>query len=231
MWTRQIKVKKYQETNSRKSNEVIVWDKTKELVVNKQSLGDINFYPTQEKELVTGMLFDRYSITDLTSDSIKSFDTNIQVTAHDVTDKETILAPFEKTIKITPINVYHLTAYMQEKSFLFKDTSISESAALATDSSINYFAEDITRTTSIYKAMGQSLLEKNSIDDHILLTSGKIDIKMVKIAHKAGLSFIISRTAPTQSAYEYAETNNITLIGFARRLKCSIYTAGHRITD
>lgn len=228
MWTRQIKLLKLTETTAKKSNDVIVWDKTKTIILNDKIEKTLDYYPMLEKECVTGWLFHKHHITDIKNNMIKSHEKTIEITVK--TPKASpCLIPFQKTIKIKSINIYHLTAYLQEKAYLFKDTAISESAAIATDEKIIYFAEDISRLNAIYKVLGQALLEKTPLNNHILLTSGKIDLTTVMLAHKANVSIVVSRTAPTQSAYNYANTNNITIIGFARRLKCSIYTAEHRL--
>ncbi len=230
MWTNQVKVITYTAGFHRKRNDSLIIDREKTLIVNDEAKIELEYTPTKEKELIMGYLVcNAYVKSENDIKDIKVYEESIIVQIE--TKKETSESrPRSITEKISAAEISLLTAYFQEGAMLFKDTAISESAALASNSELHHFSEDLHRNNAIYKCLGSALQDKEKIQDFYLLTSAKITKKTVQIANQVGLKFIISRTAPTNSALKEAEDSDICLIGFARGRKCTVYTHTYRLT-
>jgi FdhD protein len=132
-------------------------------------------------------------------------------------------------VKITNGSISGIMNEFNKSSELFLATGGVHSAAISDGKSILVMREDIGRHNAIDKVIGNMYLGKNSLNDKIILTSGRISSEIVLKVIYAGLKMIISRSAPTQKAIELAEENGITLIGFARSTNFNIYSHFERV--
>lgn len=119
--------------------------------------------------------------------------------------------------------VYKLTASFQEKSLLYKDISISHSAALADANQIHYFAEDLSRFNAWHKVVGLWGADHDKRCPPILIVSGKLDAMLMQQAISLGVNTVISRLAPTDRALRLAVDADVALIGFARGTRMTVY--------
>ena len=76
----------------------------------------------------------------------------------------------------------------------------------------------------------ESLEKQEDFSDKILLTSGKVDQQVVNKALTLGIPTIVSRTGPTDKAFDLATEKNITILGFARGTRFNLYTTPKRIS-
>ena len=90
-------------------------------------------------------------------------------------------------------------------------------------------AEDIGRHNTLDKLAGKILLERIKPAKRIILTTGRISSEMIQKAGRMGASMVISRTSPTSLSIRMAEKLGITLIGYARHERFTIYTHPERI--
>jgi FdhD protein len=90
-------------------------------------------------------------------------------------------------------------------------------------------AEDIGRHNAIDKAVGYCLLRGISPQDKVLLTSGRASYEMATKAVRVGIPIIASVSAPTSLAVQLAEDRGLTLIGYLRGGRMSVYTHPERI--
>jgi FdhD protein len=90
-------------------------------------------------------------------------------------------------------------------------------------------AEDIGRHSSVDKAVGKALLSGVSPGECFMVCTGRLPADMVAKAYRAGISIVVSNNAPFSSGIALAERMNITLVGFARPPRMSIYTHPERI--
>lgn len=115
------------------------------------------------------------------------------------------------------------------KATLFKATGCVHSAAVSDGEKILIIAEDIGRHNAVDKVIGYCIIENISLEDKMMLVSGRLSSEIVSKCARWGVPVIVSRTSPTSYAVEIAETSNITLIGFVRGKRFNIYTNGHRV--
>jgi FdhD protein len=89
--------------------------------------------------------------------------------------------------------------------------------------------EDVSRSSSVDKAMGAALLAGVAPSQCALITSGRLSGVIVAKAARAGLPILVSRSAPMNSGVELAQKIGMTLVGFARSPNLYIYSGGQRV--
>ena len=134
-------------------------------------------------------------------------------------------------ITITPDSVQTLMKDFLGKSKGFERTGAIHSAALCNADRVLVFHEDIGRHNAIDKVVGQSMLEGISMDDGILVTSGRISAEILVKTARCGAPIVMSKSAPTDLAATLASDAGIAVIGFARGQRMNIYSNAWRITD
>jgi len=146
--------------------------------------------------------------------------------AADVKDQ----APVESQVKISAGGVFALMKQFQQASELFRATGGVHSAALCRGQEVLAFAEDIGRHNAIDKIFGRCLLEDISIEDAVIVTSGRISSEILLKVVRRNIPVIISKSAPTDLGVKLAKDLGITLIGFVRGRRMNVYSHGERVT-
>ena len=90
-------------------------------------------------------------------------------------------------------------------------------------------AEDIGRHNTLDKIAGMILLEKIQPGPRIIVTTGRISSEMLQKSARMGATILVSRTSPSSMSIELAEEFGITLVGYARRNQCNVYTHLERL--
>jgi FdhD protein len=90
--------------------------------------------------------------------------------------------------------------------------------------------EDIGRHNATDKAIGRAFLDgKLPLDRHVLLVSGRASFEIMQKALAAGIPIVVSVSAPSTLAMEFARESNQTLIGFLRPPSFNIYSHVERV--
>ena len=63
------------------------------------------------------------------------------------------------------------------------------------------------------------------------MLSGRVSLELVAKAARAGIELIAAVSAPSSLALEAAERCNITLCGFVRETRATVYTHPRRVND
>lgn len=90
-------------------------------------------------------------------------------------------------------------------------------------------AEDIGRHNTLDKIMGECLLRGIDTRDRILLTTGRISSEMLYKASRMQTPVIVSRSAPTDRAVALGQELGITIAGYARGSRLSVFAGGERL--
>lgn len=135
----------------------------------------------------------------------------------------------EDEMKIKPEKIFKLFREFQEKSVLYRTTGCVHAVALADEEKILFIAEDIGRHNAVDKVTGWALLNKISFKNKVMLVSGRISSEMALKSARWKIPIIVSRTAPTSLAIDFAEKAGITLLGFLRGQRFNIYSHPERI--
>ena len=114
-------------------------------------------------------------------------------------------------------------------SKLYLETGGVHSAALANVNDLVFFSEDVGRHNAVDKLIGKAFLQSVPVENHLLLTSGRVTSEIMNKAGRNRFPLLVSRAAPSCMAIAYAEDMGITLVGFARGDRMNIYTWPNRI--
>ncbi|MBN1485120.1 MAG: formate dehydrogenase accessory sulfurtransferase FdhD [Chloroflexia bacterium] len=90
-------------------------------------------------------------------------------------------------------------------------------------------AEDIGRHNAVDKVLGAALIRGLSLEDKILLGTGRASHDIVAKGVRLGVPVVASFSAPTSLAVELAEETGCTLIGRLRRRRFLVYTHPGRV--
>ena len=133
-------------------------------------------------------------------------------------------------VTVTADEILNLSAQLNHSSLLFKETGGVHSCALCDRDKILMFQEDVGRHNALDKIIGEAFEKEITLEDKILLTSGRISSEMIIKTSKRNIPIIVSRSAPTNLSVSIAEELGVTLIGFARGRRLNIYNGTDRIT-
>ncbi len=89
--------------------------------------------------------------------------------------------------------------------------------------------EDVGRHNAVDKAIGHCLLHRLPLTDKLLLCSGRLSYEMVTKTIRLSIPLLASFSAPTALAVELAERFKLTLVGYLRGRRMTIYTHPQRL--
>jgi FdhD protein len=131
--------------------------------------------------------------------------------------------------KVARSEVSAMVEALQNRSRLFRRTGGVHNAALAEDGRIIIFQEDIGRHNTLDKIFGQCFCEEIALRDKVIVFSGRVSSEILLKIAKMGAPILVSRSAPTDLALELADDLGITVIGFARGQRFSVYSHPERV--
>jgi FdhD protein len=131
--------------------------------------------------------------------------------------------------KYSASNILTIMKEFNNKSEVFKQTGGVHSCAICSSEGIIFFSDDIGRHNALDKVIGRSLINKLELGNKLLMTTGRISSDIAVKAARAGIPLIVSHSAPTAMALNIAKSANITMIGFTRGNRMSIYCGEERI--
>jgi len=139
------------------------------------------------------------------------------------------LKPIETDVQVEPQHLLNIITDLEERSATFHLTGGVHSAALADKGNILCMFEDIGRHNAVDKVIGYVFWNEIKPEDKCLLLSGRVASEILIKAARAGFPLILSRSAPTELTVELAEDLNITVVGFARGKKFTVYSHPERV--
>ena len=125
-----------------------------------------------------------------------------------------------------------VTEEMDERQGLFTRTGGTHAAGIFTaDGRMIAFAEDIGRHNALDKTVGKCLMQDVSPAGHGLVLSGRVSLELIAKAARASIEIVAAVSAPSSLAIQAARNCNITLCGFVRGRRATVYTHPRRIED
>jgi FdhD protein len=130
---------------------------------------------------------------------------------------------------LAPEQVGALMHQLLSGQALYREAGGVHSSALSDGRRLLRLAEDIGRHNTLDKLAGLALLDGVAPAAPIVLTTGRVSSEMAQKAVRLGASVAISRTAASSLAIRLAEQAGLTLIGYARRDRFTVYTHPARV--
>jgi len=88
--------------------------------------------------------------------------------------------------------------------------------------------EDMGRHNALDKVIGAALLQSISVEDKVILSSGRASLEMLIKTARAGFPVFVAMSRPTSKAVEAAKFYNVTLVDMAKDSN-RIYSHARRI--
>ena len=119
---------------------------------------------------------------------------------------------------------------MRGRQRLFQHTGGAHAAALFDPSAtLVALAEDVGRHNALDKAIGQCLLGGIPTAACMATLSGRLSLEMVMKAARAGVEIVVGVSAASSLAIRAAERLNVTICGFARESRMTVFAHAERI--
>jgi len=135
----------------------------------------------------------------------------------------------DSDLVVTPTEVLSLMKQFQKQMELYRLCGGVHASALADTKNLLVVSEDIGRHNTLDKIMGECLLRRLSIRDGLLLSTGRISSEMLLKVAKMRVPVVVSRTSPMGRAISLACDLGITLVGYARGSRLSVYSHPERL--
>ncbi|MBK9953860.1 MAG: formate dehydrogenase accessory sulfurtransferase FdhD [Rhodocyclaceae bacterium] len=133
-------------------------------------------------------------------------------------------------LRATVEDLAEARAQLQNRQSIFRHTGGTHGAILF-DQGMNVLAvaEDLGRHNALDKVIGQRLLQGLDFSGCGAFISSRVSYEMVAKAVRAGLEIVAAISAPSSLAIELADIHGITLCGFVRDHRATVFTHPHRI--
>jgi FdhD protein len=141
------------------------------------------------------------------------------------------LEPVTSTISVTADELYELVNAMARAADAYRETGGMHACGLGRMGSLEFVREDVGRHNAVDKVLGHAWLERVPVADGVLVCTGRISYEMAVKAAKAGVPIVVSRSAVTDLAAEIANSLGVTLVGYARGGKLTVYTHPERVLE
>jgi len=123
-----------------------------------------------------------------------------------------------------PSGIFGMMEELSRKAVIYKSHGGMHSSAVGDGSSILLYAEDLGRHNTLDRIAGEALLKGIDLSGMTLVTSGRVPSETVGKAASLGISLIASRTSPTDRAVSMAEALGVTLVGYVRGNRFTVYS-------
>ena len=141
------------------------------------------------------------------------------------------LSTVADTLRVSHGQFAGLMAQMRLGQTIFAQTGGSHAAAIFdAGGEVLAVAEDLGRHNAMDKAIGMVLLQRGDLSGCGIVLSSRLSLEMVLKAVRTGLEVMLAVSAPTSLAIEVADKFRVTLCGFVRESRATVYTHPQRVT-
>ncbi len=133
------------------------------------------------------------------------------------------------TLTVSPAQVLSMMKQLNDQAQIYRFCGGVHTSALGDGRNLMVVAEDISRHSTVDKIVGECLLTELATKDKILITTGRISSETLLKAVKMETPIVVSRGSPTDYAISLAQEMGITLIGYARSNRLSVYAHEERL--
>ncbi|MDA1353777.1 MAG: formate dehydrogenase accessory sulfurtransferase FdhD [bacterium] len=211
MWKQNVSAQKFANHGFTSVSDQLLIEVQISVSVNGECIFREYCTPSHQKELVKGILIEKFGIQDENTYEIeKPSPFEYQITFKGESKiRSSWQAP--ESAPLTPSEIMPLMAQFQDKAALYKDTGTAESAALSAPNHISQFADDIYLKNTLYKLLG--LQDKTATT---LICSSKVTGTHIPVIMSLKPHMIISRSGFTDKSLEAFQNAKIQCVGFCR---------------
>lgn len=138
--------------------------------------------------------------------------------------------PTAGSLTVTTEVLHGLMREMRSHQTVFEATGGAHAAAVFTaDGRIVATAEDLGRHNALDKVIGRCLFDGIDMAMCGVLLSSRLSLEMVAKAVRARFQVVAAVSGPTSLAVELATRKGVTLCGFVREGRCTVYSHRSRI--
>ena len=142
------------------------------------------------------------------------------------------LESIQDTTRLDGEQFGQLMKAMRDLQTVFERTGGAHAAAVFNrDAEIIAVAEDLGRHNALDKVIGKCLLSEKNLSGCGVLLSSRLSLEMITKAIRGGFEIVAAVSAPTSLAIEIAERFGVTLCGFVRGGRATIYSHPQRIKE
>jgi FdhD protein len=153
-----------------------------------------------------------------------------RIPARSANDLLTKPTPRSDALRLNPQSLRDLVSDMLHRQRLFARTGAAHAVGIFdNNASLFAFGEDIGRHNAFDKALGRCLLRGKTPAGCGVTLSGRANYELLAKAVRVGVEIVAGVSAPSSLAIEIATKNNITLAGFVRDQRATLYAHPHRI--
>ncbi len=139
--------------------------------------------------------------------------------------------PVAATMRLSVNQILDRSEDLNRLSETYRRTHGVHNSAMADGDRIVLFRDDIGRHNAVDMIVGHFFLNNLSLEDKFLITTGRLTSEILIKAAKVRIPILVSRNTATSLAVELAKSLNITLIGYARAGKFTVYSGDERIVQ
>ena len=143
--------------------------------------------------------------------------------------KPALLSPVASDVTVDPERLLALAQEVADRADVFHQTGGTHAMAVANETGIVSFVEDISRTCALEKALGIALEQGVDFSRSTAFLSSRVPSRMVAKLARCGVPIVAAVSAPTIDAVRLAESLNVCLCGFVRGEKVNVYVHGWRV--
>ena len=140
------------------------------------------------------------------------------------------LSRVSNSLQIESRRLNELMAAMRRRQSVFDHTGGAHAAGIFdAEGRLSEVTEDLGRHNALDKLIGRQLLEGRPCSDSGVLLTSRLSFEMVVKAARAGFQLIGAVSAPTSLAIEIADRVGMTLCGFVRDDRATVFTHPQRV--
>lgn len=138
------------------------------------------------------------------------------------------IEPNNSNLKIDATQIIKDIKHLTDEAKIWQKTAGVHVAQLKCEDKI-IIREDVSRHVAVDKVIGAALKEGYDFSKSYISYSGRMPADMLIKVIRVGIPIIISNAAPASSGIDVAEAGNITVIGFVRDNRFTVFTAPERV--
>ena len=138
------------------------------------------------------------------------------------------IEPNNSNLKIDATQIIKDIKHLTDEAKIWQKTAGVHVAQLKYGDEI-IVREDVSRHVAVDKVIGAASKEGYDLSKSYISYSGRMPADMLIKVIRVGIPIIISNAAPASSGIDVAKTGNITVVGFVKDNRFTVFTAPERV--